>query len=152
MQVSNALCFRVVLRWTAGENVLVLRVVERQVSVQCRAASSDPQRLQQIVWNLVSNAMKFTPQDGSIDLELADSGPTVCIRVTDSGVGIAPENLTRIFQHGFTTKKRGHGFGLHSAALAAKEIGGSLCARSDGAGAGATFTLSLPIAPSPISP
>jgi signal transduction histidine kinase len=67
--------------------------------------------------------------------------------VRDNGVGIAPENLTRIFGHGFTTKKDGHGFGLHSGALAAKEMNGSLTVHSDGVGQGAAFTLELPPAP-----
>ena len=62
-------------------------------------------------------------------------------------LGIARENLTRIFSHGFTTKKHGHGFGLHSCANAAGEMGGSLSVRSDGPGKGATFTLELPLAP-----
>ena len=70
----------------------------------------------------------------------------VKIVVSDNGIGIPPENLTRIFNHGFTTKKDGHGFGLHSGANAAKEMGGSLTARSDGAGKGAEFTLELPTA------
>ena len=63
-----------------------------------------------------------------------------------NGVGILPENLTRIFAHGFTTKKHGHGFGLHSGALAAQEMGGSLRAESLGVRRGATFTLELPVA------
>jgi signal transduction histidine kinase len=67
--------------------------------------------------------------------------------VIDNGVGIPAENLTRIFAHGFTTRKGGHGFGLHSAALAAREMGGSLIAQSEGRGQGSTFTLELPIAP-----
>ena len=67
------------------------------------------------------------------------------ITVADNGIGIAPENLTRIFSHGFTTKRDGHGFGLHSGALAAKEMGGALNAQSDGPGLGATFTLELPL-------
>ena len=67
------------------------------------------------------------------------------IAVTDNGVGIPAENLTRIFAHGFTTKKTGHGFGLHSGALAAKEMGGALRVHSDGPGKGATFTLELPL-------
>ena len=66
------------------------------------------------------------------------------ITVRDNGGGIAPENLTRIFGHGFTTKKDGHGFGLHSGALAAKEMNGSLTVHSDGLGQGAAFTLELP--------
>ena len=68
----------------------------------------------------------------------------VQIAVADNGVGIAKANLSRIFAHGFTTKKDGHGFGLHSAALAATEIGGSLSVKSAGPGRGATFTLELP--------
>jgi signal transduction histidine kinase len=68
----------------------------------------------------------------------------VKISVTDNGVGITAENLTRIFAHGFTTRKNGHGFGLHSGALAARELGGSLTAHSEGPGCGATFILDLP--------
>jgi two-component system NtrC family sensor kinase len=69
--------------------------------------------------------------------------------VSDSGEGIAPDNLTRIFAHGFTTKKDGHGFGLHSCVLAAREMGGSLAAHSDGPGRGAAFTLELPLQTAP---
>jgi signal transduction histidine kinase len=68
----------------------------------------------------------------------------VRITIADNGVGIAAEHLTRIFNHGFTTKKDGHGFGLHSGANAAKEMGGTLTAHSDGSGKGAEFTLELP--------
>jgi signal transduction histidine kinase len=59
-------------------------------------------------------------------------------------VGIPAENLERIFAHGFTTRKNGHGFGLHSGALAAAELGGSLRAQSPGPGQGACFILELP--------
>ena len=55
----------------------------------------------------------------------------------DNGVGIPPENRTRIFNHGFTTRKEGHGFGLHSGALAATELGGTLTVESEGLGQGA---------------
>ena len=65
----------------------------------------------------------------------------------NKGEGIAPENLTCIFAHGFTTRKEGHGFGLHSCVLAAQAMGGTLIAHSAGAGTGATFTLELPITP-----
>ena len=71
----------------------------------------------------------------------------ILLAVRDNGIGIAPEMLTRIFQHGFTTRDEGHGFGLHSSALAAQEMGGSLTANSEGVGRGATFTLDLPIHP-----
>jgi NO-binding membrane sensor protein with MHYT domain len=73
------------------------------------------------------------------------AGQTLRIQVEDNGEGIAPENLTRLFVHGFTTRKGGHGFGLHSSALAAQTMGGTLCAHSDGPGRGATFTLELPM-------
>ena len=67
--------------------------------------------------------------------------------MTDSGVGIASENLPQICNLGFTTKKDGHGFGLHSAKLAATEMGGALLVESEGLGKGATFTLELPLRP-----
>jgi len=67
------------------------------------------------------------------------------VEVVDNGIGIGRENLTRIFSHGFTTRKDGHGFGLHSGALAAREMGGSLTASSLGPGCGARFTLELPV-------
>ena len=74
----------------------------------------------------------------------------VHIVVADNGIGISPENLALIFAHGFTTRKNGHGFGLHSGALAAREMGGSLSAESLGLRRGATFTLELPVATTPI--
>ncbi len=72
-------------------------------------------------------------------------GQTLSISVKDEGEGIPAENLTRIFSHGFTTRKDGHGFGLHSCALAAMEMGGQLNVHSDGPGLGATFTLDIPL-------
>jgi signal transduction histidine kinase len=66
--------------------------------------------------------------------------------VADTGIGIAPENLTRVFQHGFTTRPNGHGFGLHSAALTARQLRGTLRAHSEGCGRGAVFTLEVPLA------
>src|SRR5207244_7360822 len=73
------------------------------------------------------------------------SNGSVLLSVIDTGVGIAGENLERIFSHGFTTRAEGHGFGLHSSALAAKALGGTLLAESAGPGHGATFTLTLPL-------
>jgi two-component system, NtrC family, sensor kinase len=75
------------------------------------------------------------------------SGDRLRIAIQDSGVGIAPELRTRIFQSGFTTRPGGHGFGLHSSALAAQELEGSLSVHSEGLGHGATFTLELPFHP-----
>ncbi len=67
------------------------------------------------------------------------------ISITDTGVGISSENLCKIFNLGFTTKPQGHGFGLHSAANSATELGGSLTASSEGPGKGATFVLEFPV-------
>ncbi len=103
----------------------------------------------QILVNLLRNA-KHACQDAErrdkrLTVRVANGEGRVRISVMDNGVGIPPENLTRIFNHGFTTRKKGHGFGLHSGALAAKELGGSLTVHSDGPGRGAVFTLELPL-------
>jgi two-component system, NtrC family, sensor kinase len=110
----------------------------------------DRHKALQILVNLIQNArhaLKESDRPNKVLRLAIDRGSANCvaIRVSDNGVGILPENLTRIFSHGFTTKKDGHGFGLHSAALAAKEMGGTLTAHSAGLGQGATFTLELPI-------
>src|SRR5262249_55283583 len=65
------------------------------------------------------------------------------VHITDTGKGIPPENVRRLFTHGFTTKRVGHGFGLHFCALAMEEMGGAITVKSAGPGRGATFTLSL---------
>jgi signal transduction histidine kinase len=102
----------------------------------------------QILVNLMSNAMHALAKaegEPTLIVRLARSDPgRLRVEVIDNGMGIRPEDLTRIFQHGFTTRVDGHGFGLHSGALAAKEMGGSLTVKSDGEGRGATFTLELP--------
>jgi len=102
----------------------------------------------QILVNLVQNATNACVESGRDDrritVRISRQGDRVRLAVADNGVGIAAENLTRIFALGFTTRKEGHGFGLHSSALAAKELGGSLTARSPGPGLGSTFILELP--------
>ena len=80
-------------------------------------------------------------------LKVSQRGERISIAVVDNGVGVPPENLTRIFNHGFTTRKEGHGFGLHSGALAAKDLGGTLTVYSEGPGLGSVFTLELPMQP-----
>jgi signal transduction histidine kinase len=105
----------------------------------------------QILVNLVRNAKYACDDSGRPDkrvtVRVTNGANRVQIAVADNGVGIPPEHLTRIFGHGFTTRKGGHGFGLHSGALAAKEMGGTLRVHSDGAGTGATFILELPLEP-----
>jgi PAS domain S-box-containing protein len=106
----------------------------------------------QVLINLIRNA-KYALDDGMpsekrMTLRVGVNGNgMVKISVIDNGIGIPAENLTRIFGHGFTTRKEGHGFGLHNGALTARELGGSLTAHSDGPGKGATFTLEFPCQP-----
>jgi C4-dicarboxylate-specific signal transduction histidine kinase len=125
--------------------------VKRQFN-QVPPVRADKHKILQILINLLRNA-KYAMEESGADQKILTLGinledKRVKISVADNGIGIAAENLTRIFGHGFTTKRNGHGFGLHSGALAAKEMGGSLCARSQGTGKGATFILDLPLAPS----
>jgi C4-dicarboxylate-specific signal transduction histidine kinase len=112
----------------------------------------DRHKVLQILINLLRNAKyaldEVTRTDKCITISVfAVNEQFVHIVVADNGIGISPENLTRIFAHGFTTREEGHGFGLHSGALAARAMGGSLSVASDGIGRGAAFTLELPIAP-----
>jgi len=115
----------------------------------------DKQKVLQILVNLISNA-KYASSSSEKEEKIITIRiykhveDRFRIVVADNGVGISKENLTRIFSHGFTTKKHGHGFGLHSSALASKDIGGSLAVHSDGVGQGATFTLELPLKPAEI--
>jgi PAS domain S-box-containing protein len=111
----------------------------------------DKHKVLQILINLLRNAKyavtdKADGDEKRVTVRVFPLGDEqIRILVVDNGVGIPPENLTRIFVHGFTTRKEGHGFGLHSGALAAREMGGELSAQSDGIGRGATFSLTLPV-------
>ena len=108
----------------------------------------DKHKVLQILVNLIRNAKYACDESGHADKQVTvriESAPGGArISVIDNGVGIDPEVMGRLFGHGFTTRKSGHGFGLHSAALAASELGGSLKAVSEGLGRGATFLLTLP--------
>ena len=111
---------------------------------------ADKHRLLLIMVNLISNAKyamdKLSERPRQITLAVESVGDqTLKISVKDDGEGIPPENMARIFTHGFTTRKEGHGFGLHSCALAAVEMNGQLSAHSDGPGLGAVFTLTIPM-------
>ncbi len=111
----------------------------------------EQQKLQQILNNLISNAHQaLVDSSGPRTLCCRVSQPSpnlVHIVVSDSGVGIVAEDMARIFQNGFSTRKNGHGFGLHYAINAAREMGGDLEAESNGRGCGARFRLILPVAP-----
>ena len=113
----------------------------------------DKHKALQILVNLISNVKhalegnELSNRRMTLRTCLSEADPRrMCIQVIDNGMGITRENLTNVFSHGFTTRRDGHGFGLHSAALAAKALGGSLSVHSDGPGTGATFTLELPLA------
>ena len=109
----------------------------------------DKHKVLQLLVNFLRNAKHACDDSGRADkrivLRVGRRGDRVFFSVVDNGVGIPPENLRRIFNHGFTTKKDGHGFGLHSGANAATEMGGSVSVHSDGPGLGTTFTLELPV-------
>lgn len=117
---------------------------------------TDKHKVLQILCNLIINSKRATKdankETRTIILRLRhgsiDGQASVRFEVEDNGVGISPENLRKIFGMGFTTRDDGHGFGLHSAANYAKELGGSLKAYSDGVGAGARFVLEIPAVPS----
>jgi two-component system NtrC family sensor kinase len=110
---------------------------------------ADRHMLLQIITNLLSNA-RHAVQSGDaagkeILLRLRTEEGFARLEVQDNGCGIRREHLARIFGHGFTTKRGGHGFGLHGAACATTEMGGRLAAHSDGPGRGARFTLDVPL-------
>lgn len=113
------------------------------------AVVTDRHKLLQIMINLISNArhaLKDQPEPPHrLTVHARATASMLTVVVADTGVGIPAENLEKIFQHGFTTKPGGHGFGLHASANAARELGGSLTAASDGPGRGACFTLELPL-------
>lgn len=114
--------------------------------------SADKHQILQILLNLFRNAKRAILDGGTaqrrVTIRIRRAGEErLRIDVQDTGIGLAPEDLTRIFAHGFTTKRDGHGFGLHSGALAAQQMGGALRAESPGLGLGATFILELPFAP-----
>jgi CheY-like chemotaxis protein len=111
----------------------------------------DPDRMQQMLWNILSNASKFTPPGGRIVVTARRTNEHIEIAVTDSGIGIAPDVLPHIFERfrqGDATTTRLHGglgLGLAITAELVELHGGRVEARSAGIGAGATFTLSLPL-------
>lgn len=101
----------------------------------------------QILVNLLANARAAISQSPSPTIRVLigpPSGTHLTIRISDNGVGIAPDQRISIFSYGFTTKAAGHGFGLHNAANTARLLGGALRVHSEGPGLGATFTLELP--------
>lgn len=116
--------------------------------------SVDKSKLLQILVNLIQNAKDAVSQDLNnlekrikVYIKKGNNDKEVKVIVSDNGIGIDPNDIEKIFLFGFTKKANGHGIGLHTSILNAKDIGGKLTVNSEGVGQGATFTLTLPLAP-----
>ena len=125
----------------------------REFADHTPAVCVDRHKVLQILINVLRNAKHamedVRERERRMIIRVAIASPDrVKISVSDNGIGIPPEHITKIFTHGFTTRADGHGFGLHSGANAAKEMGGCLTVQSDGPGRGAEFILELPTAAS----
>jgi CheY-like chemotaxis protein len=124
--------------------------VETALETGAGTINGDTERLQQVVWNLLSNAIRFTPAGGRIQLRYARRGDHVELLVRDSGQGIAADALPHVFERywqGRSSERRSQGLGL-GLAIAYRIVelhGGEIAAASDGEGCGATFTVLLPI-------
>jgi PAS domain S-box-containing protein len=132
-----------------------MKGIRLNTSVQpgCDAICGDPVRVQQIVWNLLANAVKFTPHGGIIEVRLENSDSQAEIRISDSGDGISPEFLPFVFdrfrQADASSRKRhgGLGLGLSIARYLTEMHGGTIEAKSAGESCGATFIVRLPMEP-----
>jgi C4-dicarboxylate-specific signal transduction histidine kinase len=137
------------LRMNSGSLARHELEVVREFAPDLPPLNIEKHKVLQVLVNLIRNAKYACDDSGRQDKQLkfrvSKNNGTFSIAVIDNGIGIPPENLSRIFSQGFTTRKDGHGWGLHSGAIAAKELGGTLTAQSDGIGKGATFTLKLPV-------
>ncbi|MBI3182266.1 MAG: PAS domain-containing sensor histidine kinase [Myxococcales bacterium] len=148
----ETLSLRSVVDTALAVNVLKATRSDIRVVVECGdfpQVELDRHRVLQILVNLLSNARHAVQSAEKpvkeIRVKAELSGNLVRVSVADNGAGVPDEARPRIFEHGFTTKKSGHGFGLHSSAIAAREMGGSLTFHSDGPGQGATFILEVPV-------
>jgi C4-dicarboxylate-specific signal transduction histidine kinase len=124
--------------------------IQREYASRLPDVVTDKHKALQILLNLLTNAKHAcvdSKQDTKkVTVRVTNGDDRIRVAMIDNGVGIPTENLKKIFNHGFTTRKNGgHGFGLHSGALTAKELGGTLSAHSEGPGTGAMFTLEIPI-------
>lgn len=132
--------------------------LERRVGTIDRDIIGDPTRLQQVVWNLLTNAIKFTPADGLVRVEVAQQDEQFTVTVSDTGEGIPPDTLPRLFQRyrqgeGSSIREHGGlGLGLAIVKSVVELHGGTVEAHSDGPGRGATFTVRLPSRPSSAAP
>jgi signal transduction histidine kinase/ActR/RegA family two-component response regulator len=137
------------LRPSAEEKGLQL---ESRIAADPITVRADPERVQQIVWNLVSNAVKFTPPNGRIEVELKTEGNRAHLSVRDTGVGITPEFLPHVFERfrqadsSTTRAHTGLGLGMAIVRHLVELQGGSIEASSDGTNRGALFVVRFPLA------
>jgi PAS domain S-box-containing protein len=140
------LALRAITPAAENKNIRVEKSFARDVS----RVAGDPTRLQQIFWNILSNAVKFTPEGGSIGVRLSSTGSQVQVEVSDTGKGIGRDFLPRVFeslsQEGGTSTRQhgGLGLGLSIVKQLAEMHGGTVHVESEGTGLGSTFTVSLP--------
>jgi two-component system sensor histidine kinase BaeS len=126
-------------------------VLETDAPDDLPAVLADPDRLDQVLTNLLTNAVRYTPPPGTVTIAARRQGPQVAFSVRDTGIGIAPEDLPNIFERFFRADRSrsrssgGSGVGLTIAKALAEAMGGSLSASSEGSGKGSTFTLLLPL-------
>jgi PAS domain S-box-containing protein len=126
--------------------------LEKFIADDVGLIAGDPSRLQQVMWNLLSNALKFTPRDGMVRISATRDNAYVSLTVSDTGTGIRPEFLAHVFERfrqadASTTRKHGGlGLGLSIVKHLVEQHGGVVQADSEGEGRGATFTVQLPVA------
>ena len=126
---------------------------ERRVADERPMVLGDPEELKAAVWNLIDNAIKYSPAEVRIRVTLEELDGRLAVRVADRGVGISPAELKRIFRRFYRVpasvamRTKGSGLGLFIVRSVARRHGGRAFAESEGAGLGATFTLQLPRAP-----
>jgi len=148
-EISPVVLVEDALRITKVERDGERITIEKQFA-EVPVLSVERHKVVQILVNLISNAASAIERSGrpqgTLTLRLrAEGGKAVTFEVGDNGIGIPAENMARLFQYGFTTREGGHGFGLHSCAITALELGGEIKAASKGAGKGACFMLTLPV-------
>jgi signal transduction histidine kinase len=125
--------------------------LERELEPGATRAMADGERLQQVFWNMLSNAIKFTPPQGRVRATLRCADGWIEVAVSDTGKGIAPEFLPHVFEsfrqeEGRVSRAEGGlGLGMSITRQLVELHGGSISAHSDGPGKGATFTLRLPV-------
>jgi signal transduction histidine kinase len=140
------------LQMCAGKIMNSIQIKKKYAS-NVSFVETDKSKLLQILINLIQNAKEAIVDNSDVVAKEIHISAKVTknnnfeIAIRDNGIGIAPEHQDKLFSFGFTTKKQGHGFGLHSCALFAKELGGDIQVFSEGLGKGATFTLNIPVTP-----